>query len=102
MAASELELGFDRHRPRELGQERLGEGLVDGHVVPLAPGDRDPRVVVVDLGGAERDVLEPVLRGLGLGGGLGQGIQGPCIYCVLSTYLLLVYLHRHVLRGRAM
>ena len=61
--ASELELGLDRHRPRELGQERLGEGLVDGHVVPLAPGDGDARVVVVDLGGAERDVLETVLGG---------------------------------------
>ena len=73
MAASELELGFDRHRPRELGQERLGEGLVDGHVVPLAPGDRDPRVVVVDLGGAERDVLEPVLGGDGWGLGVLRG-----------------------------
>ena len=37
-AGSELELGLDRHRPRELGEQRLGEGLVDGHVVPLAPG----------------------------------------------------------------
>ena len=28
-----------------------------GHVVPLAPGDRDARVVVVDLRGAERDLV---------------------------------------------
>ena len=78
MTASELELGLDRHRPRELGQERLGEGLVDGHVVPLAPGDGDARVVVVDLGGTERDVLETVLGGeawgLGVLGGEGWGL----------------------------
>ena len=80
VCASELELGLDRHRPRELGQERLGEGLVDGHIVPLAPGDGDARVVVVDLGGTERDVLETVLGGeawgLGVLGGewLGLGL----------------------------
>ena len=34
---------------------------MDGHVVALAPGDGDARVVVVDLGCAQRDVLEPVL-----------------------------------------
>ena len=33
-----------------------------GHVVPLAPGDRDARVVVVDLRGAERDLVRVRVR----------------------------------------
>mmetsp|Transcript_35203 Transcript_35203/g.97364 ORF Transcript_35203/g.97364 Transcript_35203/m.97364 type:complete len:390 (-) Transcript_35203:1078-2247(-) len=65
---SELVLGLDAHRPRELGEQRLGEGLLYRHVEALAPRDRDARVVVVDLGGAERDVLELVFgRALRLG-----------------------------------
>ena len=122
VCASELELGLDRHRPRELGQERLGEGLVDGHIVPLAPGDGDARVVVVDLGGTERDVLETVLGGeawglgvlggewLGLGLGSGArvrvrvGVRG----MIMMTHMIIysprpyygcVYLHLHVLLG---
>ena len=53
------------HRPREFRHKRLRELLLDGDFVRLAPRDGDARVVVIDLGGAEGDVLEPVLGGEG-------------------------------------
>mmetsp|Transcript_27049 Transcript_27049/g.68797 ORF Transcript_27049/g.68797 Transcript_27049/m.68797 type:complete len:396 (-) Transcript_27049:938-2125(-) len=61
-SGSELEVGWRLHGPRKLGHQRLGELLVDGHVEALAPCDGDPRVVVVDLGGPERNALEFVLH----------------------------------------
>ena len=66
-AVSELELGLDRHGPRELGHERLGEGLVDGHVVPLAPG----HLVRVR-------VRVKVRVRVGVGVGVGIGVRVTC------------------------
>jgi hypothetical protein len=49
-------------RPAELLPLRLVVDLLQRHVVLLAPGHRDPRIQIVELGGAQRDrlVLVPV------------------------------------------
>jgi hypothetical protein len=50
-------VGRHGHRPVELIAECLREDLVDRHLAALAPGHRDARVHVVDLGRAQRHLL---------------------------------------------
>ena len=43
--------------PAELFAMRLAVDFLDGHIVLLAPGDADARIQVVELGGAQRNIL---------------------------------------------
>ena len=53
--------------PAELFPLRLVVDLLDGHLVLLAPGHRDPGVEVVQLGGSQGDRLVLLLvHGLGI------------------------------------
>mmetsp|Transcript_4857 Transcript_4857/g.14049 ORF Transcript_4857/g.14049 Transcript_4857/m.14049 type:complete len:802 (+) Transcript_4857:94-2499(+) len=53
--------GFDGHGPIELVAKGLGKDLLDGYLVSLAPRHGDPRIHVVDLGGAQGNFLVVVL-----------------------------------------
>lgn len=57
----ELPFRWHGHGPVELVAQRLGEDLLNRHLIALAPRDRDTRVHVVDLGCTERDFLVVVL-----------------------------------------